>query len=59
MTTSELIAALHDVDPEGDSEVFVYICRRYGGHQSTADEVRRFRADERRIYICDARDEEM
>jgi hypothetical protein len=45
MKVHELIANLHDVDPDGESEVMIYIHRRYGGTQAAVDDIRRFTAD--------------
>lgn len=57
MTTAELIAALREIDPEGTSEVDIYICRRYGGYQRAAARVRRFLSNGN-VKITDEPDEE-
>lgn len=58
MKVHELIANLHEVDPEGESDVGIYICRRYGGHQSEAMVVRRF-VPGGDVMIADERDDEL
>lgn len=57
MKVHELIANLHDVDPDGESEVQVYICRRYGGFQAVAMNVRRF-TEGGDVMITDERDDD-
>lgn len=58
MKVHELIANLHDVDPSGESDVLIYICRRFGGHQSEALHVRRF-VPGGDVMITDERDDEL
>jgi len=38
----ELIATLRDVDPDDESDVEIYICRRYGGYRRVPTKIRRF-----------------
>jgi hypothetical protein len=58
MKTHELIENLREADPDGEAEVWIYIHRRYGGHQALAYEAREFRHGEGTVYITDEQDPE-
>ncbi len=58
MKVHELIANLHDIDPEGESEVRIYVCRRYGGYDRAPTQIRRF-LETGPVMITDERDEDL
>jgi hypothetical protein len=57
MKVHELIANLHDVDPDGESEVLIYMHRRYGGRLDPITNIRRF-TEGGTVMISDAADPE-
>jgi hypothetical protein len=57
MKIHELIANLHDIDPDGESEVLIYMHRRYGGRQEPIADIRRF-TEGGAVMIMDAADPE-
>lgn len=58
MKVHELVANLHEVDPDGEAEVQIYIHRRWGGTGKPIADIRRF-TEGGDVMITDARDPEL
>lgn len=58
MKVHELIANLHDVDPDGESDVKIFFHRRYGSNIAEIAEISRW-TDDGPVMVGDAADPEL